>query len=195
MIQAAIDIVRPGFDYFLAKFIIPGCPLETAVQLFQAAMTLNPQHIRELVPRVPALLHLLPPVIDAAEKAALRKELPLYLAEVNLFPLRADIPFKELPGRIMRWWTAHGEALPHWRGLVSVVALYQPSSAPVERVLSEFKALFNPLRSNTLQDAVQLSVMLRCNGRNHRCHHHHPTRAKSLKASRRAVHEPLGTAP
>jgi hypothetical protein len=166
MTTQAIEMVRPGFDYYEAKFFDEGAQLGRAVALFEAAELVNPQRIVALAVRVEELLPNLPPSVDAPFRLALLEQLPAYIREATLFTIHRDTTFQRLPDRIWDWWREHGAEIPAWRRLTHLLSLFQPSSAAVERVFSEFKALFNPQQSRTLQDAVQLSVMLRINHRN-----------------------------
>jgi hypothetical protein len=166
LLAACRAMVQPGFDYFRAKFIDPGCSLEQVVQVYKAAMLVNPTNIHALAPFAQARLDLLPPRIDAAMKTTLMAELPEYLTAATLFPLQAGRTIIEKAKAVRTFWNGPGRACPAWRSLSHYLQLLQPSSAAVERVFSEFKALFSPQQSSTLQDAIQLSLMLRINSRN-----------------------------
>jgi hypothetical protein len=164
-LAACRSMVQPGFDYFFAKFILPGCTLERAMEVFKAAMLVNPSNISALAPVAAARLDLFPPRIDAVMKTALMVELPEYLTVAAVFPLPAGLAMRETAKAIRLFWNGPGRSCPAWRSLSHYLQLLQPSSAAVERVFSEFKALYSPQQSRTLQDAVQLSVMLKINSR------------------------------
>jgi hypothetical protein len=47
----------------------------------------------------------------------------------------------------------------HWSGAAFKVALFQPSSACVERVFSMFNNLFGDDRESSLEDLIESSLM------------------------------------
>ena len=63
----------------------------------------------------------------------------------------------------MRWWRQHRTTLPNWSRLACAVALFQPSSACVERIFSMLEALYNDTQTATLEDAREASIQLRYN--------------------------------
>ena len=54
-------------------------------------------------------------------------------------------------------------SLPCWAAAVHKVLLFQPSSAASERVFLLLKASFNPHQQSSLQDSIEISLMLQYN--------------------------------
>ena len=55
--------------------------------------------------------------------------------------------------------------LQMWWEVASLLALVQPSSAAAERVFSVLKAFWSHLQTNSLADAIRMSLFLACNKR------------------------------
>ena len=68
---------------------------------------------------------------------------------------------------VMEWWKGQEEdnAMPHWTRTCKLVLLIQPSSAAAERVFSLLNTYFTSQQESSLEDYLQLSIMLQCNYR------------------------------
>ena len=62
----------------------------------------------------------------------------------------------------MKWWKSHEDngQLPNWSQACKLVLLVQPSSAAAERVFSMLTNAFSPQQESSLENYIQLSVML-----------------------------------
>ena len=89
----------------------------------------------------------------------LKQELPEYLAASEDVSDQIDI---------MEWWRPQEEndRIPHWTRTCRLVLLVQPSSAAAERVFSLLNNAFNSQQESSLEDYLQLSVVLQYNCRN-----------------------------
>ena len=65
----------------------------------------------------------------------------------------------------LHWWKAHESALPQWAEATWKVLLLQPSSAAAERVFSLLSNSFSSRQDSSLEDYVELSVMMQYNNR------------------------------
>ena len=86
----------------------------------------------------------------------LKSELPMYLAAAEDVSSQTD-PFV--------WWKSHETQLPIWSKAFRLVVLVQPSSAASERVFSILSNSFSTRQESSLEDYIQLSVMLQYNNR------------------------------
>ena len=145
--------VRPGLQYFVDKFTQE---LGGTVAAFKAARLFLPAKVVELNPDAAAVDSLQAfPFFDASVIAALKSELPSYLAKAA----DSDAGFDPL-----QWWKNHTADLPHWSAAAAAaVILVQPSSAAAERIFSLLKASFGPQQDATLNDYIQTSLMLQYN--------------------------------
>ena len=150
----ARSCVQPAYSYFKSKF---DNDLKHAVACFKAARYFSPSKCSELKPGVADIdsLRLFPfldsqPVIDG-----LKAELPMYLAAVE------DVSTEIDP---VSWWKCHSVELPKWAGAFKYIILVQPSSAAAERVFSILQR-FTAQQESSLEDYVELSVMLQYNTR------------------------------
>ena len=84
----------------------------------------------------------------------LKTELPAYLAATE------DISPEIDP---LHWWKAHESALPKWAEATRKVLLLQPSSAAAECVFSLLSNSFSSRQDSSLEDYVELSVMMQYN--------------------------------
>ena len=87
----------------------------------------------------------------------LKSELPRYLAAAEGMSSRANI---------VDWWKSHEDDLPHWAQSCKLVLLVQLSSAAAERVFSILSNSFSERQESSLEDYIELSVMLQYNYRN-----------------------------
>lgn len=126
---------------------------------FKAARYFYPSKCFELRPTVADIdcLRVFPfldsqPIIDG-----LKAELPAYLAAAE------DVPTEIEP---VAWWKRHATELPKWADAFRYIVLVQPSSAAAERV---FSIQFTAQQQSSLDDYVELSVMLQYNTRSIHC--------------------------
>jgi len=80
-----------------------------------------------------------------------------------LDPIR---PSRQMSGEDLRtFWEAHKEALPHMFACAQDLLLGQPSSATAERVFSILAQTFTKQQFSTLQDLIELQIMMRYHDR------------------------------
>ena len=91
------------------------------------------------------------PVIDE-----LKAELPRFLAAAE------DVSHQV---NVVEWWHSHELELPSWSKAFRQILLVQPSSAAAERVFSILTNTFSSQQESSLEDYIQLSVMLQYNHR------------------------------
>ena len=126
--------VKPGLDYFLAKFLHD---LSNSVSAFKSAQLLIPSKVVEMRPTavevgsLKAFSFLNNPMLLQNLKA----ELGAYLAKTAAVSPEIDT---------LLWWQNHSIDLPHWSSAVKDVVLVQPSSSAAERVFSLLNASFGP---------------------------------------------------
>ena len=63
----------------------------------------------------------------------------------------------------LEWWKSNSEVLPNWSSVARKIVLLQPSSGSVECVFSLLNSTFGEQQDNSLQDYVQLSILLQYN--------------------------------
>lgn len=146
------NCVQPAFDYFELKFN----DLKPVVDAFMAAQYFSPSKMSDLRPTagdLDKLSHLpfLKPKIPS-----LKAELPSVLAACE------GVHHSVNP---IDWWKSHGEQFKTWLEAFKLVLLVQPSSASVERVFSLLANSFTSQQESSLEDYIQLSVMLQYNYR------------------------------
>ena len=64
------------------------------------------------------------------------------------------------------WWKYHSADIPMWARSFRKIALIQPSSTAAERVFSILQSSFGKQQEQSLEDYIQLSVMMQYNYRN-----------------------------
>ena len=99
------------------------------------------------------------PFVSTELIEGLKWELPEYLAAADDVSDKTDV---------MDWRKSHEQnsRLPHWTKACRLVLLVQPSSAAVERVFSLLNNAFTSQQESSLEDYLQLSIMLQYNYRN-----------------------------
>ena len=85
--------------------------------------------------------------------ASLKSKLPIYLAAVE--GISSINP--------LEWWHNNADKLPNWASAFRKVALMQRSSATAEHVFSILSFTFSKLQTVSLEDYIQLSVMMQYN--------------------------------
>ena len=146
--------VQPAYAYFKAKFDVDLAPTMTS---FKAARFFSPTKVGELQPTATELELLSSlPFLGVNDVASLKSELPIYLAAIEGISSNIDP---------LNWWCNNADKLPNWSSAFKKVILMQPSSAAAERVFSILTFSFSKLQTVSLEDYVQLSVMLQYNHR------------------------------
>ena len=150
--------VEPVYNFFRSKF---ENDLKSVLVAFKAACYFSPVKFYELQPtvvdidclRVFSLLDL-QPIIDG-----LKAKLPAYLAAAE------DVSTEIDP---VAWWKRHTTELPKWAEAFRSILLVQSSSAAAERVFSILQG-FTAQQQSSLEDYVELSVMLQYNSHSVHC--------------------------
>ena len=154
LIDYAKECVKPAYSYFRSKF---DNDLKVSMEAFKAARYFSPLKLAELQPTaadIDALLFL--PFLNSNDITTLKSELSTYIAAVE------DISKSIDP---LEWWESNEERLPNWASAFKKLVLVQPSSAAAERVFSLLSKSFSKLQTRSLEDYVQLSIMLQYNNR------------------------------
>ena len=142
----------PAYAFFKAKF---DEELRLNLFAFKTARYFSPTKVNELKPSATDLDTLsVFPFMTPNLIGDLKNELPKYLAEAE------DISDQVDP---LSWWKTHEEKLPTWSEACKLVLLLQPSSAAAERVFSILSSTFSSSQESSLEDYVQVSVMLQYN--------------------------------
>ena len=144
----------PAYSYFKAKF---DNDLSPHLLAFKAARYFSPSKVNELKPAAADIDSLsVFPFLNSDLISSLKSELPDYLAEAEGTSEQMDI---------LRWWKAHEENLCNWAKACKLVLLVQPSSAAAERIFSILSSTFSTSQESSMEDYIQLSVMLQYNYR------------------------------
>ena len=99
-------------------------------------------------------LRVFPTLNDEHKINRLKLELPVYKAAAT--NLHDDLDEAS-------WWKNHQHDLPNWAGAAAMASLLCPSSASVERVFSILNATFDETQRNSLEDILEITLMLRYN--------------------------------
>ena len=143
--------VEPAFAYFKTKF---EGDLKPQVEAFKAARIFSPSKAKELQPTTSDVDELKCFSFNYTFIEELKAELPTYLA-------CCDGVSTEIP--VCNWWRNHESELPKWAQACRHILLCQPSSAAAERVFSILNNSFSDRQSHSLEDYIQISVMLQYN--------------------------------
>jgi hypothetical protein len=142
-------------EYFHSRFIADGCPFDFEMKVFNAISFLHPvvmkskSPINDLVDRftmIPVLKPIIPNLI---------RELPIYKQQAD-----------EVSGEVndvLQWFFLRKNILPTFFEAVSIVSLFQPSSAAAERVFSMLRNLVDDTQQSSLADKTEVSAMIRYN--------------------------------
>ena len=154
LLTYAENCVKPAYDYFREKF---DNELRSTVELFKTARYFSPSKVSELKPTTSDLSSLSAfPCFDSEAIEGMKSELPKYLATAEDVSPQIDT---------CEWWKHHSADIPTWAMAFRKVALIQPSSAAAERVFSLLQSSFGKQQEQSLEDYVQLSVMMQYNYR------------------------------
>ena len=155
LLTYAENCVKPAYDYFKEKF---DNDLRSTVELFKTARYFSPSKVSELKPTSSDLSSLSAfPCFDSEAIEGMKSELPTYLAAAE------DVSPQIDP---CEWWKHHSADIPMWARTFRKVALIQPSSAAAERVFLLLQSSFGKQQEQSLEDYIQLSVMMQYNYRN-----------------------------
>ena len=142
--------VQPGLDYFKRHF---NSSLKETSSAFKAARYFSPLKMNNIQPNAEAIdkLKAFPFINSQAILDVLKGELPSYLSKVSGIDPSIDI---------LDWWKQNESALPCWAAALRKVLLVQPSFVASERVFSLLKSSFNPQQQSSLQDYIEISLVL-----------------------------------
>ena len=122
------------------------------MELFKTARYFSPSKVSELKPTSSDLSLLSAfPCFDSAAIEGMKSELPTCLAAAE------DVAQQFDP---CEWWKYHSADIPIWARSFRKIALIQPSSATAERVFSLLQSSFGKKQEQSLEDYIQLSVMI-----------------------------------
>ena len=158
LISYATSCVTPVYDYFESKFGNNG-QLHQLVKCFKAARMFSPVRMSELQASTTLIddLTAFPFLLTDSELSGkLKDELPTYIAIVKDISHDVDE---------LAWWKRHESQLPHLASVCKTILLVQPSSAAAERVFSLLQNSFCERQQNSLQDYIEVSLMLQFNSR------------------------------
>ena len=145
----------PAYAFFKAKF---DNELHHNVLCFKSARYFSPIKVNELKSSSVDIDTLsIFPFFTPELISNLKRELPEYLAEAKGSSNQVNP---------LSWWKMHAEKLPTWSDVCKMVLLLQPSSAAAERFFSLLSSTFSMSQESSLEDYIQVSVMLQYN---HRC--------------------------
>ena len=151
LVSYAKACVEPVYSYFRSKF---NNDLKVTLDAFKAARLFSPSKMYELRPTASDIDCLKSfPFLDAMIPG-LKSELPNYLAAAGNVSAQVDS---------LTWWKIHEDDLPLWAKACKMVLLVQPFSAAAERVFSVLQGSFSRQQYRSLEDYVELSVMLQYN--------------------------------
>ena len=155
IIQYATACVQPGLDYFNKMF---DSNLKDTLMAFKAARYFSPLQLKDIQPDAQALNSVKAfPFLDSETiMDGLKQELPSYQAKVMDLDPAIDI---------LQWWHQNERDLPCWAAAARKVFLVQPSSAASERVFSLLKSSFSSQQQSSLQNYIEVSLMLQYNSR------------------------------
>lgn len=155
LLAYAESCVTSAYAYFRRKF---ENDLHPVLEAFKAARFFSPHKVTELQPSATDINSLsVIPFLNYPEKLNdLKSELPTYLAAAE------DISPQVDP---VQWWKSHESSLPKWASACRLVLLMQPSSAAAERVFSILTNSFSHKQESSLEDYIELSIMLQYNKR------------------------------
>jgi len=160
LIAYAKNCVEPALNYFKQQLT---SSLKTPLAAFKASRLFNPNTVKLLNPdasSVDALSAI--PFFNQEEVAALKNELPSYLAKIDTVSNDND----DSPNiDCLNFWKSSESTLPLWAAAAKKILVVQPSSAAVERVFSMLNNAFKDQQQNSLQDYIEVSTMLRYNNR------------------------------
>ncbi len=121
---------------------------------FKGARLFCPSKVHEMQPDSAAVDSLLAFPFLSNSIAALKGELPQYVAAAE------DVNPTHDP---LEFWKRHEDTLPTWAAAARKVVLVQPSSAASERVFSLLNNSFGDRQQSSLQDYIEASLMLQYN--------------------------------
>ena len=148
---------RPAINWFLQKLNVAfRSRMTVTVMAFKAARIFDPVYTQATAVNLDKVeaLRCFPCLDDDTTIQDLLTELPLYVAAMDGVELGKE-------DEILRWW-ARQHTLPCWQSAVKKLLLVQPSPAAAERVFSILNSCFGDDQVSSLEDYIELAVMLRC---------------------------------
>lgn len=149
----ARDCIKPAADYFNEhiKAEIMSVPLKA----FKTARMFDPHHMKKVKPEGASLNSLsCIPFLTTSILDELQNEFPKYVALIDeISPEYTTLEF----------WRDNAVALPKWSESARMVMLLQPSSAAAERVFSLLNNSFGSQQLSSLEDYLEISLMLQHN--------------------------------
>lgn len=94
--------------------------------------------------------------------ALLLQEMPSYLNACQGVQVDVADP-QAFATQVLSWWASNHTRFPTWAEAARIAMCLTPNSASCERVFSLLACMFGSLRSTSLADQVETSVMLRYN--------------------------------
>lgn len=152
----ATACVQPAICYFLRKFNHVESPLHAVVAMYKAARLACPKYVARTNP-APAEVDTLR-VLPVLDDDQLINDLKLELAPYKVAAAEADIANDD----DLAWWREHAE-LSQWSKAAKVLLTVPPSSASAERVFSLLQAAMTSQQERTLEDHIELQLMLQYN--------------------------------
>ena len=144
--------MKPAYECFKEKF---DNNLRSTVELFKTARYFSPSKVSELKPTSSDLSSLSAfPCFDSEAIEGMKSELPTYLAAADVSPQIDPC----------EWWKHHSADIPMWARAFRKVALIPPLSAAA--VFSLLQSSFGKQQEQSLEDYIQLSVMMQYNYQN-----------------------------
>ena len=135
------------------------CKAARAFDPANAAAHLSPNEVDNLVATIRPLLHHVDPEL-------MKRELPAYVSSAKDVQCNRDDVSEYSTQVIAFWKSTSASHMPTWRMAARTIS---PNSASCERVFSLLDAMFGQTQQSSLADRLQVSLMMRYNGRSMEC--------------------------
>jgi hypothetical protein len=160
-------VARPALDYLTSRLNSTAANgLLRVKRHFEACRLLHPCRICHIpVATVAQLLEVFSTGVYSLADPFAPKTVPIgaLMGELAAYVAAAAGVDEQGIDAMWRWWRQHRSTLPNWSRLAYAVALFQPSSACVERIFSMLEAQYSDTQTATLEDAREASIQLRYN--------------------------------
>ena len=172
----------PALQYFNKRFVGPDALMAVEMERFKYARLSAPHQfllhnatfpLAGAVKAMPLAERMLfqnaLPFLNEKVHRELDAERAAYIALAGQFLPPSSLGKKknvfmgELTDALLLWWSVNEHLLPKWAWFTRKMLLIQPSSASVERVFSIVNRIYSKDRYSTLNDMIELSVMLAYN--------------------------------
>ena len=124
--------------------------LKDMLLAFKAARYFSPHRLKDIEPNAEAI-NSIKAFLFLDSLNDLKQELPSYQAKVIDLDPAVDI---------LQWWHRNEHELSCWAAAARKILLVQPSSAASEQVFSLLKSSFSSRQQKSLQDYIEVSLML-----------------------------------